>query len=193
MKKLISGLSAFALAGTMAITAFASEAPENQTIDQNTPEPKQAFADITTEIAPAYIVTIPADTKVKFNDAVTDFGEVELTKAQLDPGKMVVVNVSTDGELNNEADAEKIIPYTVTAQYASGAEEEEFVPFNTKGQPLQMDTVGQKFALTIEITEEDWNKAYAGKYSDTVTFDVSYEDAPSEPTPAPDLDPEPEP
>lgn len=142
MKKLISGLSALAIMA-MPLTAFA-----DTTIDETTPTPKQGKAVITTEIAPSYIVTIPADTAVKFNALTTDFGKVELTKAQIEPGKAVKVTVNSDGELNNAADEKKVIPYTVMAQYASGAE-----------------------------GEEDWNKAYAGKYSDTVTFGVEYTDA----------------
>ena len=177
MKKyrFISGLSALAIMA-MPITAFAAAEP-TQINEQS--DPKSAQAVITTEIAPTYIVTIPADTTVTFNDTLTDFGSVELTQARLDLGKQVVVTVVTDGELNNAADAEKVIPYTVMAQYASGAEGEVYLPFKASEQSLQMNTAGQKFAMTIEITEEDWNKAYAGSYSDTVTFNVSYEDAPT--------------
>ena len=95
-RRFISGLSALALAiSAMSISAFA--APEPTVIDQTTPEPKQGEVVITTEIAPTYIVTIPADTTVAFNDLTTDFGEVELTQARLDPGKQVVVSVDTDG------------------------------------------------------------------------------------------------
>lgn len=177
MKKyrFISGLSALAVMA-MPLTAFAAAEP-TQINEKSVPQSAQA--EITTEIAPSYIVTIPADTKVKFNDTQTDFGKVELTKAQLDPGKVVKVTVNSDGELNNAADDKKVIPYTVMAQYASGAEGEVYIPFKTAEQPLEMDTEGQKFALSIEIGEEDWNKAYAGSYSDTVTFNVSYEDAPA--------------
>ena len=35
---------------------------------------------------------------------------------------------------------------------------------------------GDKTELSIHITANDWNAAYAGEYSDTVTFTVSYED-----------------
>ena len=176
MKKLISGLSALAVMA-MPMTAFAAN-PITEVTEQ------KGEAVITTEIAPSYIVTIPADTTVKFHDLTTDFGKVELTKAQLDPGKVVKVTVNSDGELNNAADDKKVIPYTVMAQYASGAEGEVYVPFNVKGNDLTFDTTGQAFAMEIQITEDDWNKAYAGSYSDTVTFNVSYEDAPT---------PEPEP
>lgn len=33
---------------------------------------------------------------------------------------------------------------------------------------------GDKTDLTIKIAQDDWNKAAAGHYSDTVTFDISY-------------------
>jgi hypothetical protein len=179
-RRFVGGLSALAIMA-MPFTAFAAEEPTQ--INEKS-DPQSAQAEITTEIDPTYIVTIPADTKVKFNDTQTDFGKVELTQARLDPGKVVNVTIVTDGELNNATDAEKVIPYTVMAQYASGAEGEEYLPFKVSEQSLQMDTEGQKFAMTIEISEDDWNKAYAGSYSDTVTFNVSYEDAPT---------PEPEP
>ena len=181
-RRFISGLSALALAiSAMSISAIAATEPT--VIDQTTPEPKQGEAVITTEIDPTYIVTIPADTTVAFNDLTTDFGSVELTQARLDPNKQVVVTVDTDGELNNAADAEKVIPYTVMAQYATGEEGEEYVPFDVSGNDLTFDTAGQAFAMTIEISEDDWNQAYAGSYSDTVTFNVSYEDVPATPDP----------
>lgn len=123
-----------------------------------------------------YTVTIPADTTVAFGAAQTDFGKIELTEARLDPGKAVKVSL-THSDLKNSADTAKVIPYTVMAQYASGAQGEVYIPFNTNGQPLEMNTAGQAFALSIEIGEEDWNKAYAGSYSDTVTFTVEYVDA----------------
>ena len=179
MKKLISGLSALAIMAKP-ITAFAAAEP---TPINEQSDPQSADVLITTEIAPTYIVTIPADTTVAFNDLSTDFGSVELTQARLDPGKQVVVSVDTDGELNNEADDSKIIPYLVTAQYATGAVGEEYMPFDVNDSDLIFDTAGQAFAMEIQITEDDWNNAYAGEYSDTVTFNVSYEDVPATPDP----------
>ena len=177
MKKyrFINGLSAIAIMA-MPITAFAAAEP---TLINEQSDPKSAQAVITTEIAPTYIVTIPADTTVTFNDTLTDFGRVELTQARLDPGKQVVVSVDTDGELNNAEDDTKIIPYMVTAQYATGAVGGEYMPFDVNDSDLTFDTAGQAFAMTIEITKEDWNKAYAGSYGDTVLFNVSYEDVPA--------------
>ena len=175
----IAGLSALAIMA-MPFTAFAAEEP---TVINITSDPQTADVRITTEIAPTYIVTIPADTTVAFNDLTTDFGKVELTQARLDPNKQVRVTVDTDGELNNDKDDTKIIPYMVTAQYATGAEGEVYVPFDVKNSDLIFDTAGQAFAMEIQIAQDDWNKAYAGSYSDTVTFNVSYEDVPATPDP----------
>lgn len=110
-----------------------------------------------------YTVTIPADTTVAFGAAQTDFGKIELTEARLDPGKAVKVSL-THSDLKNSADTAKVIPYTVTdgtATFASAA-------YTAKGDST---------ALKINITEADWNQAYAGSYNDTVTFTVEYVDA----------------
>lgn len=183
MKKsrFIAGFSAMALAiSAMSISAFA--APEPTKINQDS-DPQSATAEITTKIEPTYIVTIPADTTVAFNALSTDFGSVELTQARLNPGKQIKVTVDTDGELNNAADTSKVIPYMVTAQYATGEPGGVYMPFNVKGSDLTFDTTGQAFAMEIQITEDNWNKAYAGSYSDTVTFNVSYENVSTTPDP----------
>lgn len=178
-RRFIAGFSALAIMA-MPFTAFAAEEP---TVINKTSDPQSADVKITTEIAPTYIVTIPADTTVAFNDLTTDFGKVELTQARLDPNKQVRVTVDTDGELNNAQDDTKVIPYTVTAQYAAGAENEEYLPFDVKESDLTFDTAGQAFAMEIQITQENWNQAYAGVYGDTVLFNVSYEDVPATPDP----------
>ena len=174
MKKLISGLSALAIMA-MPLTAFA-----DTTIDETTPEPKQAEAVITTEIAPSYIVTIPSDTKVTFNTVNTDFGTVELTKAQLDPGKVVKVSLTNDNKMENKADESKTLAYSIFEGKGEDVTDKAFVS-------AEYTAVGDKTDLTINITEDDWNAAFAGEYSDTVTFNVEYTDA------APAADPEPAP
>lgn len=163
MKKLLCGFSALAITA-MPLTAFADTA-----IDENTPEPKQADVVISTEIAPAYIVTIPADTTVKFNDTSTDFGSVELTKAQLEPDHIIQFSIDCDGELNNSTDDTKVIPYKINATL-DGYEE----VYPTQGTLFGLNEAGDKLNLTIDITEENWKKAHAGKYGDTVIFNIKY-------------------
>ena len=121
-------------------------------------------ADITTSIAPTYTVTIPADVNVDFNATETDFGTIEVTASQIHPNKCIKVALSSDGELNNAIDATKVIPYAIKDS------EGNLFTFAT------YLTEGDKTDLSIHITADDWNAAYAGDYSVTVTFTVSYED-----------------
>lgn len=155
MKKIITLALAAAMALSASATAFAAE------INQDS-NPKTTNATITTSIAPTYTVTIPADVDVAFNATATNFGSIEVTAAQLDPDKCIKVALTSDGKLENSVDNTKVIPYTVT----SG---------ETAFTSATYLATGEKTDLTINITADDWNKAYAGSYSDTVTFTVSYE------------------
>ena len=151
MKKLFALILTVAMLATMSVTAFAA----------NTTGGK---ADITTSIAPTYTVTIPADVNVQFNATETAFGTIEVTASQIHPDKCIKVALTTDNELNNAIDNTKVIPYAI--KDSEGAE------FNS----ATYLTEGDKTELSIHITASDWNAAYAGDYSDTVTFTVSYED-----------------
>lgn len=150
MKKIFALALALLMVATMSVTAFAADT------DTKT-------ATITTSIEPTYTVTIPADTSVTFNATETAFGAIEVSAAQIDPDKCIKVALTTDGKLENAVDNTKVIPYEIKAGDAAF----------TSATYL---AAGEKTELTINITQEDWNKAYAGEYSDTVTFTVSYED-----------------
>jgi spore coat protein U-like protein len=150
MKKLFALILTVAMLATMSVTAFAANTTGGD-------------ADITTSIAPTYTVTIPADVNVQFNATETAFGAIEVEAAQIHPDKQIRVTLTTDGELNNTIDTTKVIPYVI--KDASGA------GFTT----ATYLTEGDKTVLSIHITADDWNAAYAGDYTDTVTFTVSYE------------------
>lgn len=155
MKKLIAALLSLSMLAAMSTTALAAE------IDQDD-DPQALDAVITTSIAPTYTVTIPADTTVPFNAQQTSFGTIEVASAQIEPNKQIKVSLETDGALINQADNTKTIPYTVNDE-------------NGVFSSAVYAKAGDKTDLTIHITQDDWNKAYAGSYSDTVTFTVSYE------------------
>lgn len=63
--------------------------------------------------------------------------------------------------LKNSADSSKTIAYTLK----SGGSSFTSVDF---------DTQGESAALTVDIAQAAWHAAYAGSYSDTITFTVSY-------------------
>ena len=151
MKKLFAIILAVALLMGLSVTAFAANTTGGD-------------ADITTSIDPTYTVTIPADVNVAFNATETAFGTIEVTASQIHPDKCIKVALATDKELNNAIDNTKVIPYAI--------KDSEGATF-TSATYL---TEGDKTELSIHITANDWNAAYAGEYSDTVTFTVSYVD-----------------
>ena len=151
MKKVFAVILTLCLLASMSVTAFAA----------NTTGGK---ADITTSIEPTYTVTIPADVNVQFNATETAFGTIEVTTSQIHPDKCIKVALASDGKLENSIDTTKVIPYAI--KYGAG---------NAFTSATYL-TEGDKTALSIHITADDWNAAYAGDYSDTVIFTVSYED-----------------
>lgn len=156
-KKLLSCL----LAAAMTFSA-ASMGVSAATIDQDS-DPQSAVTQISTQVPMSYIVTIPENTTISFNDTETEFGAVELTAAQLEVGKSVTVTVQP-GALANTDDQTKTIPYTVMAG------EEEFTG-------AEYTAEGQSTDLTLAVAQADWNSAYAGSYQGTVTFTVAYGDS----------------
>ena len=157
MKKSIAILLTLILTLSLSATAFAAE------INQNS-DPKTADVEVTTSIEPTYTVTIPSNTKVEFNAETTSFGAVTLNAAQIDPGYAVKVELNTDGTLENQADTSKTIAYTVNDA-------------NVAFTAAEYTTAGESTPLTINITKDAWNAAFAGDYKDIVTFTVSYAEA----------------
>ena len=151
MKKVFAVVLTVALLMSVSVTAFAANTTGGD-------------ADITTSIAPTYTVTIPANTTVAFNATETDFGAIEVTASQIHPDKCIKVELTSDGKLENSIDATKVIPYTIKDSEGTAFTSATYL------------TEGDKTELSIHITADDWNAAYAGDYSDTVTFTVSYED-----------------
>lgn len=110
---------------------------------------------------PTYNVTIPADTKVISKAEDTSFGAITLTDAQLDPDKSVNVTLKSSGTLENVNDTSKKLAYTIRSGKSA------FTSASYK-------KAGESTALTIHIEKDDWAKAYAGDYADTVEFTISY-------------------
>lgn len=158
MKKFTAILLALVLTLSLSATAFAAN------ISEADGSPKDTEVTVTTSIEPTYTVTIPSNTAVNFNAESTDFGAVELNAAQIDPGYVVRVALNASGTLKNAADESKTIAYTVN---------------DTNGVFTSADytVAGQSTPLTIDITANDWNTAFAGDYSDVLFFTVSYVEA----------------
>ena len=118
-------------------------------------------------VDPAYQVTIPVDTSMRFNEAETSYGNIVVEQAQIEDGKCIQVSLLSDLNLKNSNNSKAVIPYQILAQYATGSR-----PFTS----AQYTKAGEETPLTIAIKKEDWKKAAAGEYADTVTFTISYVD-----------------
>ena len=147
MKKYLSFALAAALSAAFCATAFAAE--DNRQVE------------VKAHIDPTYTVTIPANTTVGFGDVDTSFGAITLTAAQLDPGKSVNVTLKSSGTLENKNDTSKMLAYTIRSGESA---------FTS----ASYTKAGESTALTIHIEKDDWAKAYAGDYADTVEFTISY-------------------
>ena len=77
------------------------------------------------------------------------------------------MSLLADFNLKNSNNSKAIIPYQILA-----GDEAESHPFTS----VQYTKAGEETPLTIVIKKEDWKKAVAGQYSDTVTFTISYVD-----------------
>ncbi|MEG2081398.1 MAG: hypothetical protein RRZ68_07555, partial [Oscillospiraceae bacterium] len=103
MKKIITAILAISMVAAMSTTAFAAELNQDS-------DPKTQDSEITTSIAPTYVVTIPADAKINFNAENTVLGTIQASHMQIEPDKQVVVTAKA-GKLENQIDKEKTIPY----------------------------------------------------------------------------------
>ena len=148
MKKIFTLILAIALMASLSVTAFAANSAGGN-------------ADITTSIAPTYTVTIPADVNVQFNATKTAFGAIEVTASQIHPDKCIKVELTSDGKLENSIDATEVIPYAIKDSTGAAFTSATYL------------SEGDKTELSIHITADDWNAAYAGEYSDTVTFTLT--------------------
>lgn len=153
-RKILAALLASTLTVTAASSAFAIQISDKD-------ELKMDIVSINTSIEPTYLVTIPDDVDVDFNAVQTDFGSIKLESARLELNKQVTVSITADSELSNLDNADVGIPFTV----------------NSNGEAFTSASyteAGEQTDLTIDIAQEDWDKAPGGSYTGFVMFTVSY-------------------
>ena len=112
-------------------------------------------------------MTIPVDTSMHFNETETSYGNIVVEQAQIEDGKCIQVSLLSDLNLKNSNNSKAVIPYQILAQDEAGSR-----PFTS----AQYTKAGEETPHTIAIKKEDWKKAAAGEYADTVTFTISYVD-----------------
>ena len=111
---------------------------------------------------------LPGDDSGRYkHETETSYGNIVVEQAQIEDGKCIQVSLLSDLNLKNSNNPKAVIPYQILAQDEAGSR-----PFTS----AQYTKAGEETPLTIAIKKEDWKKAAAGEYADTVTFTISYVD-----------------
>lgn len=110
-----------------------------------------------------YELSYPADIEIPWQTTAMDIGEVTATKMLIEPGKKVVVSISSQNDYNlvNSIDSTKAIAYSLLNEDIS------FFPGD----------YGESFTLSVEVEDDEWLRAASGKHSDILTFTAEYIDA----------------
>lgn len=167
MKKIITLALVSALALTASITAFATD------ITPDTPAPKEADTNVIFDVAPNYTITIPSEITLeqKTENGVTTYEKVlEITadSVKLPKTKQIAVTMTGDFKFTADDTDQSTVDYTVTVgnSIAAIANGDRVATFST-------NTAQQSSKLNFKANEPE----YAGKYEDTVTFNIAIENA----------------
>ncbi len=111
-------------------------------------------------VDPSYMVTIPTEVTIPFNQLNWGYGKIRIEELLLDEGQCIQVRMLSDGTLKNQEDQNAIIPYQILTDQK---------PFISQ----KYSKAGEETPLTISILQEDWDQAKGGTYSASVIFDIS--------------------
>ncbi len=169
MKKLLTGVLALTMCCAMSAPVFAEDTVIVPGQDGN-PNPDKGSTAVSFNVGPTYEITIP-DTveleKVEANGAITYEKNMTITASagvRLEENQTIQVTMDSDFALTTDADAEYSLPYTVKVGNSQDAiESGDVVATFTTNTSEQTSTLS--FAAG--------NPTYAGKYKDTVTFNIA--------------------
>ena len=125
-------------------------------------------ATVSYHVDPAYQVTIPVDTSMRFNETETSYGNIVVEQAQIEDGKCIQVSLLSDLNLKNSNNSKAVIP--LSDFWRRMRREAGHLHQRSIQKP------GKRHLLLSRLKKEDWKKAAAGEYADTVTFTISYVD-----------------
>lgn len=153
MKKIIASLCLMTvLCSVCTITAFA----ENTTGGSTT---------ISTEVKPAYTVTIPEKLEIPYNSTEAKELTLAASDVSLEDGKSVVVTAAGSGAFAM-ANGSKTLAYELSKAAS---------PWNAVAKDGEVASFTENGSKTIYAKVPDWSSTVAGKYSGTITFTVSYQ------------------
>lgn len=66
---------------------------------------------VTYHVDPSYMVLVPANTTIPFNEESVNYGKIRVEEAQIEEGKCIQVELISDKKLKNQSGKEGEIPY----------------------------------------------------------------------------------
>ena len=168
-RKFIAGFSAMAMAAAMAMSASAADPTQIVPDDSSNPTPETAGAEVTYNLDPSYIVTIPAGADISSG---SDVQSITANDVLLEQGQKITVTLSgasntESGKLFTAKDesGESTVNYTIKAGDADVAVGDTVAEFETE--------TGEQSATLTFTKDADSTPTYAGKHTETLTFGIS--------------------
>lgn len=167
-QRLVSGLLCTAVLLCIAVmlpggTLTARAAEQDQ---QLTTEQKEGATQLSARKDASYIVVIPRQAQIAFDNTSTSIGSLVYEEGNLEPDSYVTVTLSNQTSLAHTIKDSYTIPFMICGEDKTTAFTSVIYDESTK--------TGTKTPLTAEITQADWEAAKAGSYQATLTFQISY-------------------
>ena len=172
-RRFIAGLSAMAMAAAMAMSASAVDPTQIVPDDSSNPTPETAGAEVTYNVDPGYTVTIPAGADISSG---SDEQYITANDVLLEQGQKITVTLfeasnTESGKLFTAKDesGESTVNYTIKAGDTDVAVGDKVAEFETK--------TGEQSAKLTFTKDADSTPTYAGKHTETLTFNIAVENA----------------
>ena len=167
-RRFISAVMALAMVSAIApMSAFADTTVNPDPDNMPNPKPSSANTEVEFTVEPTYTVTIPANVELADNGSgiYANTGILTAENVFLEPNQEIVVTISGDFTLENEADSSVTVDYQAEGPNGIVGNGDIVATFDTSDEP-------QSVNVEFSTSEEP---EYAGNYSDTVTFGISVE------------------
>ena len=162
-----------AMAAAMAMSASAVDPAQIVPDADGQPTPETAGAEVTYNVDPGYTVTIPAGADISSG---SDEQSITANNVLLEQGQKITVTLfeasnTASGKSFTAKDesGESTVKYTIKAGTADVAVGDTVAEFETK--------TGEQSATLTFTKDEDSTPTFAGKHTETLTFNIAVESA----------------
>ena len=170
-RRFIAGFSALAMAAAMAMSASAADPTQIVPNDSGSPNPETAGAEVTYKVDAAYTVTIPAGADISSG---SDEQSIKANNVLLEQGQKITVTLSEASNTPSgksfsakDESGESTVNYTIKAGNTEVAVGDKVAEFETK--------TGEQSAKLTFTKDADSTPTYAGKHTETLTFNIAVE------------------